>query len=98
MTCRMEPSEPVTTRLTVPRLVPVLVCTVSPVVRPGSVVLDTAPLARTLRWLACAIPVGDAWNGPWLTPTAGLVVVVLRFSALFGLALIEPCALTPALM
>jgi hypothetical protein len=100
ITARMFPLLSVTTWLTVPIMVPLLFWTERPVVRPGNAVLDTCPPARTLCELALAIPVVDAWLGPWLTPTAGfvvvLVVVELRFSALFELALSEPWLFTPA--
>jgi len=84
MTIRIEPSEPVTTWLTVPRAVPPLVFTVSPVVRSGSEVPGTEPAARTLCELAWAIPVVEAWFGPWLTFTAGLVVVVVVLVGAFS--------------
>ena len=44
----IEPSEPVTIWLTVPRVVPPLVWTVRPVVSPASEPLTTAPPASTL--------------------------------------------------
>src|SRR5207237_5182601 len=73
---RIDPSLPVTTRLTVPRVVPALFCTVRPVVRPGNVLLCTAPRARTLFGLAWAMPVGEAFSGPWLLAARVVVVVV----------------------
>src|SRR5437588_70931 len=76
-TSRMLPLVSVTTWLTVPIVVPALLLTVRPVVRPGSVLAATCPLARTLRGLAWLMPLIEAWLGPWLTPTAGLVLVVV---------------------
>src|SRR4051812_24453248 len=71
------------TRLMVPTCVPLLLLTTRPVVSPGSVLLATAPRARTLFELAWAMPVGDAFAGPWLLtvacelPLAVPVVVVV---------------------
>jgi hypothetical protein len=52
ITNRMLPLVSVTIWLTVPSVVPVLLCTVTPVVSPGSAAAATAPAARTLRELA----------------------------------------------
>jgi hypothetical protein len=57
---------PLITWLTVPTCVPDVLLTLRPVVRFGSVVLDTAPRARTLFELAWAMPFGEACAGPWL--------------------------------
>ena len=99
-TARIVLFGPVITRVTVPACVPPLLFTVRPVVRPGSALLATAPRASTLLSLAWAMPVGEAFAGPWLwtvacelvlafTPVVGGVVVV-RLSTLSGLALMMP--------
>src|SRR3954471_23447088 len=75
ITARIDPSDPVTIWLTVPRLTPADVCTLRPVVSPGSAVPATAPRASTLLGLACAIPLGEACSRPWLL-TALVVGVV----------------------
>src|SRR5206468_2503875 len=69
-TARIVLFGPVITRLTVPTCVPLLLLTTSPDVRPGSVLLATAPRARTLLELAWLMPVGEAFAGPWLCNVA----------------------------
>ena len=69
-TARIVLFGPVMICVTVPIWVPLLLLTVMLVARPVSVLLDTAPRARTLLLLACAMPVADAWLGPWLFTVA----------------------------
>src|SRR6476646_11868108 len=78
----------VTIWLMVPMSVLLAFVTVRPVVRPGSVVPATEPLARTLCELAWVMPLIEALAGPWLTPAAGfvpMVVSVFRWALAFAL-------------
>jgi hypothetical protein len=97
-TARIVLFGPVITRVTVPTCVPLLLLTTRPVVRPGSVLLATAPRARTLFGLAWAIPVGEAWDGPWLCVVACELPLTVPVVVVVGVVIgaVVVCIVLPA--